>query len=85
MDMLKKKIQKQAHCATGPTFADSLALQKLTVTCSVVASSIGILLEDTHTLYTPKYVRTFFQKKAFHRVTNLFRQIFLFWGWTWGD
>ena len=45
LDMLEK-IQKQVHCATGPTFADSLALQKIIVMWSVLVTSIGALLED---------------------------------------
>ena len=43
MDMLKKKkkkIQKQVHCATGPTFTDSLALKKIILMWLVLASSI---------------------------------------------
>ena len=37
LDMLKK-IQRQVHCATDPTFAYFLALQKIIVTWSVLAS-----------------------------------------------
>ena len=40
----------QAHCATGPTFADSLALKKIILMWSVFASSIGTPLENTHNL-----------------------------------
>ena len=58
--MCWKKIQEPVHCATGSTFADFLALQKTIVMCSVLASSIGTLLEDT----------------LFRRETNLFEQTF---------
>ena len=47
LDMLEK-IQKQVNYANGPTFADSLALQKIIVMSSVLVNSIGTLLEDTH-------------------------------------
>ena len=40
----------QVHSATGPTFADSLALKKIILMWSVLDSSIGILLEYTHNL-----------------------------------
>ena len=43
-----KKIQEQVQCASGPTFVDSLALQKNILTLSVLVSSIGTLLEDAH-------------------------------------
>ena len=47
LDMLEK-IQKQIHRAAGPTFADSLALQKHIVMSSVLISSKGTLVEDTY-------------------------------------
>ena len=40
----------QINCATGPTFVDSVALKKIILMCSVLASSIGTLLEYTHNL-----------------------------------
>ena len=52
LDMLDN-IQKQIHCATGPTFADSLVLQKVIVMWSVMVSSIGTLLEDAHIASLP--------------------------------
>ena len=42
----------QVHCATGPTFVDFLALKKIILMWSVLASSIGALLEHTHNLLT---------------------------------
>ena len=45
LDMLEN-IQKQAHCATGPRFADSLVLKKIIVIRSISVSSIGTPLED---------------------------------------
>ena len=45
-----KKIQKQVHCATGPTFANSLALKKIILMWLVFASSIDTLLEYTRNL-----------------------------------
>ena len=47
LDMLEK-IQKQIHRVAGPTFADSLALQKNIVMSSVLISSKGTLVEDTY-------------------------------------
>ena len=52
LDMLDN-IQKQIHCATGPTFADSPVLQKVIVMWSVMVSSIGTLLEDAHIASLP--------------------------------
>ena len=43
----KKNKKKQIHCATGPTYADSLALMKIIFMWSVLASSIGSRLEYT--------------------------------------
>ena len=40
----------QVHCLTGPTFADSLALKKIILMWSALASSIGSRLEYTHNL-----------------------------------
>ena len=45
-----KKIQKQIHNVTGPTFGDSLALEKIILMWSVLTSSVGTLLEHTHNL-----------------------------------
>ena len=55
-------IQKQVYCATGLTFADSLALQKIIVMWSVLLSSTGTLLEDAHMVSLPSkiYGGTFF-------------------------
>ena len=36
----KKKIRKQVHCATSPTFTDSLAIKKIILMWLVLASSI---------------------------------------------
>ena len=47
LDMFEK-IQKQLNRATGPTFADSQALQKIIAMWSVLVSSIDTLLEDAH-------------------------------------
>ena len=46
-DMLKK-IKKQVHYATGPTFAYFLALLKMIVMWSLLVSSIGTIIEDAH-------------------------------------
>ena len=43
-----EKIQKQVHCITHPTFADSVALQKNILMFSVLVSFIDTLLEDAH-------------------------------------
>ena len=40
----------QVHCATGPTFADSLALKKMILMWSVLTTSIGPPLGYTHNL-----------------------------------
>ena len=55
VDMLEK-TQKQVNCATGPTFADSLALQKITAMWSVLVSSIDNLLEDAQMMCLPPKV-----------------------------
>ena len=47
LDILEK-IQKQVHCVTGPTFADSIAQQKNIALGSVLVSFISTLLEDAH-------------------------------------
>ena len=41
-----EKIKKWLHCATGPAFADSVALQKVIEMCPVLASLICTFLED---------------------------------------
>ena len=85
LDMLEK-IQKQVHRATGPTFADSVALQKIIVMWSVLISSVGTRLEGNHmvSLHPLKYEGSFLQKKL-----SMGRHTFLgnFWGdcSTWGD
>ena len=40
----------QVHCATGPSFADSLALKKIILMWSALAGSVGTPLEYTHNL-----------------------------------
>ena len=52
LDMLEK-MQKQVNCATGSTFSDSLALQKIIAMWSVLVSSIDTLLEDARMLFQP--------------------------------
>ena len=47
LNMLEN-IQKQVYCIPGSTFADSVALQKNMVMCSVLVSSIDTLLEEAH-------------------------------------
>ena len=66
LDMLKK-IQKQVHCAIGPTFP--LALKKIILMWSALASSIGTLLEYTQSL-SLKYGRTFLPKNLSMGGTN---------------
>ena len=44
-----EKIQKQVNCATDPTFADSLALQKIFAMWSVIDTH----LEDAHMMSLP--------------------------------
>ena len=61
-----KKIKKQTHCATSPIFADYLALKEIILMWSVLASSIGTLLEYSHNLF-PKVLEGFSPEKAFHR------------------
>ena len=52
LDILEK-IQKQVHCATGPTFDDFLALQKIIVMWSVLVRSMDTLLRNAHTVSLP--------------------------------
>ena len=66
-------MPEHVHCATGPTFADSLALKKIILMWSVLASSIGNLLEYTHNLL-PQSMGGLFSKKGFSCGTNLFGQ-----------
>ena len=63
---LLKKIQKQVHCATGPTFVASLALKKIILKWSVLAHSMYSfrIYSQSPSL---KYGRTFLQKKFFMR------------------
>ena len=72
-----KKIQKQVQCTTAPTFADSLALKKTILMWSVLASSIGTLLEYTHNLLTLS-VGGIFSKKSFSRGHKPFEETY--WG-----
>ena len=62
---LFKKIKKQVHCATGPTFAESLALKKIILKWSVLA-----LYRYSFRIYSQspplKYETTFLQKKFFN-------------------
>ena len=41
------------HCATGPTVADFLALEKIVVMWSVLVSSIDTLLSNAHMMSLP--------------------------------
>ena len=69
-----EKIQKQVHCATGPTFTDSRPLQKIIVMWSVLISSIGTLLDNAHMGFpcSLKYGGTFYQKKLFMEGQSFF-------------
>ena len=62
---LLKKIQKQVHCATGPLFAESLNLKKMTLKWSVLA-----LYMYSFRVYSQspslKYGRTVLQRKFFN-------------------
>ena len=73
LDMLEK-IQKQVHCATGPTFTDSRPLQKIIVMWSVLISSIGTLLDNAHMGFpcSLKYGGTFYQKRLFMEGQSFF-------------
>ena len=69
-----EKIQKQVHCATGPTLADSRPLQKIIVMWSVLISSIGTLLDNAHMGFpcSLKYGGTFYQKRLFMEGQSFF-------------
>ena len=59
-----RKIQKQVHCATGPTFVDSLALKKI-----INVVSMGQFYRCSFRKYSQspslKYGKIFLQKKLF--------------------
>ena len=60
LDILEK-VKKQSNCATGSTFADSVALQKIIAMWSVLVGSIDTLLEGAHMMsLTPKVWGTIF-------------------------